>query len=153
VFHNRYLRRLKGVPAMSPLTTAEMHALHLPTFPVSNTIDKHKATFLGNLVRRPPPYPPSTALYMHARPGSERPAGGLITSYRDNARALFTSDRFLSIAKAKFDEAKARHTRHPAQPMAPALADILKLRACPTWETLATSTTLWRDICCAIGGA
>ena len=150
VAHNRYLRRLKGVPFMSPLTTAEMHALHPPTVPVSNTIDKLKAAFLGNLVRQPPPYPPSAALYMHARPGFARPAGGLITSYRDKARELFTSARFLSIAKAKFEAAKALHIRCPNQPVAPALAAILQSRACPSWEKLATSTTLWRDICCAI---
>ena len=153
VVHNRYLRRLKGVPAMSPLTTEEMHALHPPTVPVSNTIDKLKASFIGSLVRQAPPYPPSTALYSHGRPDFGRPAGGLITSYRDNARELFTSARFATIAKAKFDEAKARQIRCPAQPVAPALAAILQIRACPSWEKLATSTTLWRDICCAIGGA
>ena len=122
---------------------------------VCASIDKLKASFIGSLVRQAPPYhpPPSTALYSHGRPDFGRPAGGLITSYRDNARELFTSARFITIAKAKFDEAKARQIRCPAQPVAPALAAILQIRACPSWEKLATSTTLWRDICCTIGGS
>jgi hypothetical protein len=153
VFHNRYLRRLKGVPPMSLTSTAEMHAQHPPTVPISNTIDKLKASFIGSLVRQTPSYPPTAAFYMHRRPDYDRHAGGLITSYRDNARAMFNSARFRNIAKAKFEEAKALHKRCPAQPVDPALADILQHRTCPKWDKLAMSTTLWRDICGALGGA
>jgi hypothetical protein len=153
VCHNRYLRRLKGVPPMSLTTTAEMHAQHPPTVPISHTIDKLKASFIGSLVRQTPSYPPTAAFYMHRRPDYDRPAGGLITSYRDNARALFISARFRNIAKSKFEEAKTRQARQPAQAVAPALADILQSRTCPSWDKLAMSNTLWKDICSALGGA
>jgi hypothetical protein len=187
VTHNRFLRRLKRIPHnLSPsaphTSTIEMHAKDPPTAPIIDTINKHRAAFIGPLIRHlppspspqpphpphtspapllhpppaqpfHPPHPPTTdpifpataALFMCRRPDVDGlHAGGAITSYRQNAGDIFTSQRFRDAVKTRFDQFKRERAKYAEYPE---LARILDNRVPPGWITLARFPQLWASIC------
>ena len=66
VFHNRCLRRLKGVTMLDHLTTGELHSRTPVTEPIQVWVRRAQLRWVGHLVRRDALYPPSLTLFAHA---------------------------------------------------------------------------------------
>ena len=65
VFHNRCLRRLKGVSMLDHVSTEQLHAMAPATVPIAVWIRRAQLRWLGHLVRRADDYPPKCVLFAH----------------------------------------------------------------------------------------
>ncbi|KAG1675159.1 hypothetical protein FOA52_003382 [Chlamydomonas sp. UWO 241] len=170
------LRRLQEEShrARAPLMWLTAHLHHhdacLPpcTFPIIDTINKHRATFIGSLIRRLPPppsprpsisthppvpsppplppdiiYPPTAALFAYRRPDmTSLYAGGAITSYRLSAGDFFAhSVKFRSSANTHFFNFKRDISKHPEFMDLLSKRAAVRLRAAAALEAIETNRT------------
>ena len=66
VFHNRCLRRMKGVSLLDHVPTDQLHSMAPTTEPLRVWIRRAQLRWIGHLVRREGPYPPKLMLFAHA---------------------------------------------------------------------------------------
>ena len=65
VFHNRCLRRLKGVTMLDHIPTDQLHAMAPATTPIIVWIRRAQLRWIGHLIRREGPYAPKLMLFAH----------------------------------------------------------------------------------------
>lgn len=74
VFHNRCLRRMKGVSMLDHLSTDELHAMAPATEPCQVWIRRAQLRWIGHLARREGCYPPKLMLFAHSIRCDQQPA-------------------------------------------------------------------------------
>lgn len=89
VFHNRCLRRMKGVSMLDHISTEQLHSMEPTTVPIAVWVRRAQLRWLGHLVRRENDYPPKCVMFAHyMHPMSQRPRGRPATYQQQNLDKL-----------------------------------------------------------------
>ena len=89
VFHNRCLRRMKGVSMLDHVSTEQLHAMEPVTAPIAVWIRRAQLRWLGHLVRREDDYPPKCVMFAHyMQPAGRRPRGRPPSTQQQNLESL-----------------------------------------------------------------
>jgi hypothetical protein len=138
VFHNRCIRRLKGVTMLDRVSNASLHAKEPATHPISAWIAKHRLRWIGHLARREDTYLPKQMLFAHFTHPRPRhlPAGGRTKSYLDYTNGLLTSHDF--VQQLRGAEERLRAERPEEGQSLP--------RAGLSWYAAAQNRGIWSDV-------
>ena len=94
-------------------------------------------------------------MYTRRFPDYPRVKGGVISSYWDNIKTLFDSDRYKAIASRHFQAIKADTLQElrgkPNTVIHGRLRDIIRFHHTPPWHVLAKYPSLWERICNSLG--
>lgn len=158
--HHSLLRRLKRV-VFTPhpkdqISINELHSRPPCTGPISHSLDKYRASFIGKMIRMPGGdtaegiHPTRAALYTRMLSGVHRQAGGVIGSFWGNMEQLLRSERFTRAARDVFLKAKEYHDANPNN-IPDHLIPLLSRRTVPDWSELAKHSHIWENICDQLG--
>jgi hypothetical protein len=90
VFHNRNIRRIKGVSLLDRVPTAELHRMGgQQTYPIAAWLRRFHLRWIGHLARRDDDYYPKQMLFAHyVAPKVTRQPGRPLASFTDRMHAL-----------------------------------------------------------------